>query len=269
MSHKGIYTALSGAIAQNQRLDTIANNIANTNTTGFKKDQQVFYEYLTANEKGSDIIKAPRVPASIESFYEMNGGDRGYVDSRGTFTDHTQGSLKQTGNPLDVAIEGAGFLEVLSPAGVRLTRNGALRVDGQGRLVTKEGFPVLRSGVGQNPAARVLNIDSRNVTISQNGEIYSGRESIGSLSVVDVGNVDALQKVGSSLYKLKPNLDPGLSLAEESKVRQGFLEGSNVNVVDEMTKMISATRVFESTQKAIQAFDGMNNKLINVVGKTN
>lgn len=269
MSNKGIYTALSGAIAQNQRLDTIANNIANTNTTGFKKDEQVFYEYLTANEKGSDIIRAPRVPASIESFYEMNGGDRGYVDSKGTYTDHSQGLLKETGNTLDVALEGKGFLEVLAPDGVRFTRNGALKIDGQGRLVTKEGFPVLRSGFGQPPEQRVLVPNGRNVTISNNGEIYSGTDSIGFMSIVNAGNMDALQKVGSSLYKVKPNLDPQLAVAEDVKVRQGFLEGSNVNVVDEMTKMIATTRTFESTQKAIQAFDNMNNKLINVVGKTN
>ena len=81
MSNKGIYTALSGAIAQSQRLDTIANNIANSNTTSFKKDAQTFREYVTAYEKTPDVINVPKIPASIESFYDMQGGDRGYVDS--------------------------------------------------------------------------------------------------------------------------------------------------------------------------------------------
>src|SRR3954465_15402012 len=109
MSTKGVYTALSGAIAQSERLDTIANNIANVNTPGFKKDKQIFQEYLTANEKPPALMNVPKVPASIESFYDMQGGDKSFVDSKGTFTDHTQGSVKHTGNKFDLALEGKGF----------------------------------------------------------------------------------------------------------------------------------------------------------------
>ena len=98
MSSKGIYTALSGAMAQSSKLDTIANNLANVNTTSFKKDRQMFQEYLTAYEKNPDVIAVPRIPASVESFYDMQGGDKSYVDSAGTYTNFDQGGLKQTGN---------------------------------------------------------------------------------------------------------------------------------------------------------------------------
>ncbi|MGE0763560.1 MAG: flagellar basal-body rod protein FlgF [Bdellovibrionales bacterium] len=267
MSSKGIFTALSGAMAQSQRLDTIANNIANANTTSFKKDQQTFYEYLSAAEKTPDVIQVPRVPASTESFYDMQGGDRGYVDSAGTFTDFTQGQLRPTGSTLDVALEGRGLLEVLSPQGVRLTRNGQLKIDSNGTLVTKEGFPVLRDG-SQDPAQRRIQVEGRNLTISQNGEIYDNGNQLARLSVVEVANPDSLQKVGTSMYALKPNFNETLTPSNETQVRQGFIELSNVNIVDEMTDMISASRAFETAQRAMKAFDQMDDKLVNEVAKT-
>jgi flagellar basal-body rod protein FlgF len=269
MSTKGIYTAVSGAIAQSQKLDTIANNIANVNTPAFKKDQQVFKEYLTANEKAPDVIQVPKVPASIESFYDHNGGDKSFVDSAGTHTNFSQGALKPTGNPLDVAIAGEGFFEVSTPQGVRLTRDGSFKVDSQGRLVTKQGHPVLGAGLGQPADGRSLQVNGRNVTISFSGEVYSEGQYVGSLSKVTVNNKEALQKNGNSYYSLKPNYGEVLAEANEAQFQQGFVEGSNVNIVQEMSDMISTTRVFESTQKAIKAFDMMNQKLVNEVPRTN
>lgn len=266
MSSKGIYSAVSGAMAQSSRLDTIANNLANVNTTGFKKDRQVFSEYLSAHEKAPDVMQVPRVPASIESFYDMQGGDNAYVNPSGTYTNFEQGLLRSTGSPMDVAIEGRGFLEVLTPQGVRFTRNGGMQVDGNGRLVTKDGFPVLREGQG-DPAQRVMTLGSRNVTISQAGDVYEGGAQVGRLSVVDFLNPDDLQKQGGSLFALKDNAISVPLPAREAKVQQGFLEGSNVNVVDEMTDMIAANRVFEATQQAIKGHDQMDDKLINQVGK--
>lgn len=265
MSNKGIYTALSGAMAQAQRLDTIANNIANVNTTGFKKDRQTFYEYLTANEKVQDTITVPRVTANIESFYDMQGGDRGFVDSNGTYTDFSQGQFKQTGNKLDIGINGKALFQVLTPQGVRMTRNGNFQLDSQGRLVSKQGHPVLFSGLGQPPQARVIQIRSGNINISGNGDIYENNEPIGKLALVVAQNADALQKVGSSLYTVKNNMNAGLVDDVASTVQQGVVETSNVNVIQEMTNMIQATRSFESTQKAIKAFDMINEKLVNQV----
>ncbi len=266
MSNKGIFTALSGAMAQSQRLDTIANNIANSNTNAYKKDKQVFQEYLTANEKLPDVIQAPRIPASIESFYDLQAGDRGYVNSTGTYTDHSQGNLRATGNTLDVGLDGRGYFEVMTPRGVRFTRSGGFKISSQGVLVTKQGYPVLKAGA-QDPEQRTIKINSRNLTISYGGDIYEGGEFNSKLSVVDVADADAMKKEGQSMYTLKQNYGAQLIPATETQVHQGFVESSNVNIVEEMTDMIQASRSFESTQKAIKAFDMLNGKLVNEVGK--
>ena len=265
---KGIYTAVSGAIAQSAKLDSIANNLANVNTPGFKRDAQLFKEYLTAYEKQPGTIEVPRIPASIESFYDMQGGDKSYVDLDGTYTDFQQGALKQTGNPLDVSIEGDGLFEVLAPEGIRLTRSGSFAIDPDGRLVTKQGFPILKDGgAGQDPATRTIKLNLSNVTVSASGEVFQDGQSAGRLSILRAGNKDALQKVGGSMYALRDGLDPDLRVATDAKVGQGYLEQSNVNIVREMTDMIAATRTFESTQKAIQAYDQMQGKVVNEVPK--
>ena len=269
MSSKGIFAALSGALAQEKRLDTLSNNIANANTTGFKKDRQVFNEYLTANERPPDIIQVPKIPATTESFFNNQGGDRGYVDASGTYTDHSQGALKKTGNVMDVAIEGKGFFEVLTPQGVRYSRNGHMKIDGQGRMVTREGHPVLSEGIGQDPAQRIIRLNGvRNLTISAAGEVYQNGELSGRLSVVEFPNTDALQKQGNSLYAKKELYDGAAIPAQNFELHQGFAELSNVNIVKEMTDMIAATRAFESNQKAIKAYDKMDERLVNDVPRT-
>lgn len=271
MSIKGLYTAVSGSMAQNLRLETVANNLANVNTPGFKKDSQVFREYLTANEKPPTVIQVPKVPASIESFYDMQGGDKSYVEANGTYSDFSQGGLKSTGNALDLAIDGKGFFEVATPRGVRFSRNGSFSIDGQGQLVNKEGWPILRrSEPGIPPDQRTIKISSGGrVAIGENGEITADGESLGQISLIDVSDPMALHKEGSSVFGIKSNMNPQINNIETPHLKQGFIETSNVNIVQEMTDMISATRLFESTQKAIQAYDSMADKLVNVVPKTN
>ncbi len=267
MSTKGVYTALSGAMAQNLKLETIANNIANVNTTGFKKDQQIFKEYLTAYEKDPAVITVPRVEANIESFYDLGAGDRGYVDAQGSFTDFSQGGLKPTGNQLDVALEGKGFLEVLTPQGVRMTRDGAMKMDAQGRLVSKDGLPILTEGTG-DPNTRIIRVDpaaGANLNISEDGNIFQGATLLGKLSMVTLDNLTAAHKVGHSLYTIKPNFNAQVIPASELKLHQGFLETSNVNIIKEMTDMIQTNRTFESTQKAMKVYDEMADKLVNSI----
>jgi len=268
MSTKGVYTALSGAMAQSQRLDTIANNLANVNTPGFKKDQQVFKEYITANEKPPEVIQVPRIPGSIESFYDMQGGDKSFVDSAGTYTNFSQGSLKMTSAPLDVAIDGSGFFEIATAQGVKYTRLGAFKMDGNGQLVTKDGHPVLQaSPEGTDPSARVIKISGQaQITITDAGDVFEGDQQIAKLAIVDIPKKDSISKIGSSLYEFKKNAQPEVVNVTNPSLKQGFLEMSNVNIVQEMTDMIATTRTFESTQKAIQAYDSMSDKLINVVG---
>lgn len=265
---KGIYTAVSGAMAQSAKMDTIANNLANVNTPGFKRDTQIFKEYLSAYEKEPTTITVPRVPASVESFYDMQGGDKSYVDLAGTATDFTQGGLKQTGNPLDLALEGEGFFEVQTPDGVKLTRAGSFSIDNQGRVVTKQGFPVLKDGVpGTDPTGRYIQTNGGSISVSDDGQVLENGAAVGKLSVVNVENKDALQKIGTSFWGFKDTIAPNLSTANNVKVTQGFVEASNVNIVSEMADMITATRTFESTQKAIQAYDEMQKRLVNDVPK--
>lgn len=272
MAVKGVYTALSGAMAQSLKMDTIANNMANVNTPAFKRDQQLFQEYVTAHEKEPPVTPIPRDVASIESFYDMQGGDKAFVDAKGTFTDFSQGGLKHTGNQFDVALDGKGFFEVMTPNGVRLTRAGNFTLDGNGQLVTKDGYPVLLSGGegGADPAARVIRVEgSGNFNVADNGDITFGDQALGRLSVVEVLNPDSLMKQGQNLYGFKANMAPELQTIAVPSMKQGFVEGSNVNIVQEMTDMIQTQRVFESTQKAISAYDSMADKAVNVVGKTN
>lgn len=270
MSTKGIYTALSGAMAQSERLDTIANNIANVNTPAFKRDQQIFQEYLTANEKPPEVIQVPKVTASIDSFYDTQGGDQSFVDSAGSYTDFSAGGLKLTGNSFDLAIEGNGFFEVATPDGVKLTRNGTLTMDGNGRLVTKEGFPILKAGTPlENPEGRMVKLQGQGAfVVADNGTIYENGEEVGKLSVVEPADKDlGLRKFGGSAYTVNDNARATLATAGSARVRQGQIETSNVNVVREMVDMIDANRTFETTQKVMKAYDSMEEKLVNSVPK--
>lgn len=267
MSTKGVFTALSGAMAQNLKMNTIANNIANVNTPGFKRDAQVFQEYLTANEKPPEVIAIPKDVASIESFYDMQGGDKSFVDSKGTFTEFSQGSLKASGNPLDVSIDGPGFFEVATPAGVRFTRAGNFSLDSTGRIVTKDGYPVLAAGEG-DPAAREIRLSGvGHLNINDEGTIFEGDNQVSRLSIVNASNLQGLNKIGNSLFAPRSGQNPQMSAIARPSLRQGFVEQSNVNIVQEMTDMIATQRIFESTQKAISAYDSMSDKLVNVVGK--
>lgn len=267
MSTKGIYTAVSGAVAHSAQMDTISNNIANANTPGFKKDKQIFKEYLTSYEKQPEVIESPKIPASIDSFYPVNGGDKSYVDVSGTSTSFEQGGLKLTGNPLDLGIEGDAFFEVMTPAGVRYTRNGHFTLNADSFVVNKQGYPLLLSGgQGENPQDRMIMVeDQKNFTITSSGDVFVSGVNQGRLSLLTATEKDALHKQGGSLYTLRENFQNQMVEATNFKVHQGTFEQSNVNVVQEMTNMINATRVFESTQKAIQAYDSMNQKLTSEV----
>lgn len=266
MSSKGIYSALSGALAQSHQLDTIAQNIANANTPGFKADKNTFKEQLTILEKAPDVITVPRIPASIESFFDMQGTDKSFVDVDRSFTNFEQGGLKATGNSLDIALEGKGFLEVLTPQGSRLTRKGTMSLNSKGELVTTEGHRVLQKGEGPAEERIIRLNNSESLTFNSQGEIFQNAQNIGQLSLVEFDKNDHLKKIGHALYavtddRIKPNQN------SNTQVHQGFIETSNVNIIKEMTDMIQTTRNFESAQRAIKAYDEMDGKLINEIPK--
>ncbi|MEI8347644.1 MAG: flagellar hook basal-body protein, partial [Pseudomonadota bacterium] len=183
---KNLWVPVSGAIAQEKNVEVIANNVANANTPGFKRDQLTFKEYLTALEKGQDGIDLPNGEWRPEDFYRSQGAENAYVKVDGSYTIHDQGPLTPTGNPLDLAVNGPGFFEVLTPNGVRYTRKGNFSLNKDGNLVTDEGFPVLsklnlperapgsEEGPGKDipsPEQRKINVGQGKVVVNLEGEV--------------------------------------------------------------------------------------------------
>ncbi len=278
---KNIWVPLSGQLAQQRKVETIANNVANANTVGFKKDQLVFKEHLTALTKGMDDIDIPRKEFSPADFYHTQGAENAMVAVDGGFTIFEQGQLIPTQNPLDIALQGEGFIEVLAPTGVRFTRKGNFSLNKEGELVTDQGFRVLSAvnvpeDVSRDPASlaglpkpeeRVLRVPTNaKITISLDGEVLSREGSVGKLSIVEFKDKQALRKEGNSLYITPDEMNIRRSNIKTT-VNQGFLEGSNVNAIEEMSELIKAHRHFENIQKAINTYDAISGKAANDIGK--
>jgi flagellar basal-body rod protein FlgF len=280
-SLKNIWVPLSGQVAQQRKVETIANNVANANTVGFKKDQLVFKEHLTALTKGVEDIDIPRKEFSPQDFYHTQGAENAMVAVDGSFTVFEQGQFIPTNNPLDVALKGEGFIEVLTPHGVRFTRKGNFSLNKDGEMVTDQGYRVLSAlnvpeETLRDPASidsipkpedRVLRVPTNTkLTISMDGDILTKDGAVGRLSVIEFNDKHALRKEGNSLY-ISPD-EANINRSEiKTTVNQGFLEGSNVNAIEEMSELIKAHRHFESIQKAINAYDSISGKAANELGK--
>jgi len=295
----GIWNATAGAVAQAQVVDTVANNLANADTLGFKKDSVSFKEFLSAQERSDVSADIPRGPVKDKDFYPLDGKDQAFVVVDGTYSNFRPGHLKITNGALDTAIDGPGFFEVSTPSGIRYTRQGSFKVATDGRLVTTDGFPVLASQPGglaaDNPntaqlvnqlqsgqgrletqggvsteaglAARFINLKDANgrVSISPKGEIFSGGGLVATLSVKEFNDPRKLRKVGGTLFESK---DPAnLKPAEKSEIQQGMLETSNVNPVEEMTALIQANRLFEQDLKAMKTYGELMQREANDIGK--
>ncbi|MEO5971327.1 MAG: flagellar hook-basal body protein [Bdellovibrionia bacterium] len=285
----GMWTAASGAAAQALNLDTIANNLANTDSPAFKKDVTTFKEYLTNVEREHQPGDIPRGPIKDKDLYPLDGKDQAFVVVDGTQTIHKQGPLRVTQRQLDVALEGPGFLEVSTPQGIRYSRQGSLKMAADGRLVNSEGYPVLGTvpdpqsggavgisaaqipggpgGTMSNVAGRYVNLRDRGsyLTISDQGEIFDRDELVAKLSVVEFKNLNKLKKSGAQLFE---NKDPANPIKPaKTMVRQGVLEGSNVNPIEEMTNLINANRLFEQDLKSLKTYGELMGKEANEVGK--
>lgn len=279
---KDLWVPLSGAIAQQRNVETIANNVANANTPGFKKDQLAFKEYLKVLEKGLEDINLPRREWSPDEFYHSQGAEKAQVKIDGSYTNHQQGQLTPTGNHLDFALHGKGFFEVLTPNGIRYTRRGTFTLNNQGQLVTSQGFPVLSQldlaaieNAGENAPAQITNPENRIIqfpqdagkpTINLQGEIFANGQKVADLSIVEFNDIHALRKEGQSNFINKDfkniHVDP-----PKTAVHQGFVEQSNVNAVQEMSALIKANRHFESIQKVIKAYDQISGKSVNEISR--
>lgn len=255
---RGWYIGSSGMNAQQARLDAIANNLANADTTGFKRDIAVsksFPELLMRRMNDDGVYETPFGSADVAPIVGKIGLG---VEINELYTDFEQGSFKQTSTHTDVALSGEGFFAVQTPQGERYTRNGNFLVGKEGILETKEGYPVL----GENGYIHVA--DDRFV-VNQDGMVYSENdmELIDRLKVVRFDNERYLEKMGSSLYK-DTNVTGPAYIAEGNErpqFLQGYIETSNVNVVNEMVSMIEVNRAYEANQKTIQSQDTMMSTL--------
>ena len=255
---RGWHIGSSGMNAQQARLDAIANNLANADTTGFKRDIAVsksFPELLMRRMNDDGVYETPFGSADVAPIVGKIGLG---VETNELYTDFEQGSFKQTSTHTDVALSGEGFFAVQTPQGERYTRNGNFLVGKEGILETKEGYPVL----GENGYIHVA--DYRFV-VNQDGMVYSENdmELIDRLKVVRFDNERYLEKMGSSLYK-DTNVTGPAYIAEGNErpqFLQGYIETSNVNVVNEMVSMIEVNRAYEANQKTIQSQDTMMSTL--------
>lgn len=227
--YRGIYIALSGAILKETQLETITRNLSNSNTIGYKREGLSFRDCIVSEERG-------RIMASASS---VN-------------IDFSEGQLIRTGNTLDIAINGDGFISL---AGNRYTRRGDLKRDKDGFLTTREGIRVL----GKNGPIRIP--DGR-IEIDREGNIAVNGVTIDRIKIVNLSINNNMVRVGDSAFYTEE-----AGKETKAEVLQGYLEGSNVNVIDEMVKMITTLREFESYQKVIHAFDEATSKLSNEIMK--
>ena len=268
---KPLWPAVSGAVARDMQVEVISNNLANVNTNGFKKDAVDFREYLSKNEKEGDLAAdIPRSPIKDKDLYPLDGRDQSFVIVNGTHTSFKTGGMKVTDNPLDLALSGPGFLEISTPSGVRYTKAGSLKMSPDGRLVTSEGHPVLAKGVpGSDPASRFIQLSGRDgaIHIAENGEIYAGDDLVAPVSLVEFGDLKTIRKTGSLYFENKNAIGNPPQAAVATAVKQGMLETSNVNPVEEISNLIRANRMFEQDLKAMKTVNEMLQREVNDVGK--
>jgi flagellar basal-body rod protein FlgG len=251
---KGMRTAASGMAAQQMNIDNIANNLANVNTTGFKRTKLEFQDVLYQNYRraGTSTAVGTRVPTNLAIGYG--------VKPIATNREFSVGDLTQTGNPLDLAISGNGFFQIEMPDGTTgYTRDGSFKISPDGDLVTSDGF-FLTPGI-------TIPEDASSVAVSMDGDVSvlivgsNDPQSVGNIELARFVNPAGLSAIGHNLYIETPvSGDPILGTPSQDglgKIDQGYLEMSNVRVVDEMVNMIVAQRSYEINSKVIQTGDDM------------
>jgi flagellar basal-body rod protein FlgF len=238
------YIGLSREMVLQRALTVAANNIANIDTAGFKVEQ-----LMQANQPG-----APAKDAGL-------AGPAQFVLDNGLARDFSQGDLRQTGAPFDLAIAGSGFFRIQTPQGERYTRDGRFSVDAQNRLVTGQGYPVLDDGGGEITLDPLL----PSPTISLDGVVSQGNQRVAKLGVVDFPSASVLSKQGDNLYANTSNAQP--TAAADAQVRQGMLEGSNVKPVLEVTNLIQISRAYEQVSQMISTMNDLSEQTVNRLGK--
>ena len=239
-----LLVGLSQQSALRRRLDIIANNLANIQTPGYKAEQPIFSEYL--------------MPVARAEGQQGSAAKISYVQDTSLFRDFTPGRFQATGNPLDVAINGKGWLVVQTPDGERYTRNGRLTIDNQGQLVTSSGNPVL-----SNDGAVIISNAETDITFAADGTISTNLGEKGALRMVEFANEAVLKKTGDGLYSSTDAPRP----ATQATLAQGMLEASNVKAVAEVTAMIAATRSYTQAAKILETSDRLRQSAIEQLGR--
>lgn len=231
---------LSRQMALKTRMNVIANNLANINTAGFKRDTVHMEEF--------------RMP--VAQMTELRGQDKAlsYVHDRAVLNNMSAGSMKQSGNELDVAINGKGWFTVNTPAGERYTRNGEFKLNNDGTLVTNDGFPVLGSG---GPIS--FGPNETQITIARDGTISSSEGVKGQIRVVSFNDEQNLNKEGFNLFKTDEQPTP----VEQPNLMQGMIEGSNVRPVLELTTMIETTRAYVNQAQLLKKSEELKTDAMN------
>jgi flagellar basal-body rod protein FlgF len=234
--YKGIYIALSGAVLKRRNMDIFAQNVANANTPGYKKERISFKDYIIPVDNKRDLSEDGRVMADLSK----------------SIIDFSSGTIQRTGNALDLAINGEGFFALEEG---RYTRNGNFMISSDGYLATKDGVKVMGDG---GPIA----VQGGNIDISPSGEVLVDEAPVGKVKVVNFPDTGVLKKLSGGMFATEVTGE-----TFNAQVSQGFLEQSNVNAIQEMVQMLTATREFESYQKIIHSFDEAASKTINEMGK--
>ena len=237
--------AASGLRSRMQSLDLLANNLANAGTSGYKSDSEFYGLYVSSDASGSEEDGSASASPNIER----------------QWTDFSQGPLQPTGNPLDIALSGRGFLAVNGPGGVLYTRNGSLHVSKTGELVTGEGYPIRATGGGP-----LVVTPGKTVEITKDGTVQQGGAPVGQLEVVDFKSTDALKKQAGACFLNDDAKNPPIA-AQNVQVEQGQTEGSNVAVPEAAMRLVGVMRQFEMLQKAVLMGVDMNRKAIEEVAK--
>jgi flagellar basal-body rod protein FlgG len=242
-----LYVSTSAAVSRLSQLEILANNLANSDTTGFKADRPLFEATLESAILDTQGNPAPGAPGLS------------FVGQSGVRTDHTGGSVWHTGRPLDVAIEGPGFFLVDTPAGARYTRAGSFVVDAEGNLATPAGYPVLGEG---GPIA----VGDRPVRILAGGQVSDDENKlVGQLRLEEFDDPSLLSKEGDGLF-LAPPLAVGLPM-ERISLAEGALERSNVQPVRELASLIILQRAFDVSMKILRSDDAATERLLQEVSR--
>lgn len=270
----GYYASTAGMVTQFNRLDTIANNLANVNTSGFKRSSLITGDFARLYKEARDEL--PIKNQTLEGASYINRAMSKVPHIVESYRDYSVGSLEKTDNRFDLALSREGlFFAVQTPSGVRLTREGSFALNDEGILVTKEGYKVLPQNYRSDPDANIrFNVEDRVIELDKNGQFYtlvpgSAQLVEGSrLLVVQAENAQYLKQEGNGLYV--PDSADTLNPVEESgAVLQGFVEKSNVNPITEMVAMIEANRLVGMYQKVMDSqMNDMNRDAIEKLAVT-